>query len=225
VCAESCPDSSTSTVVCQPTEVDYCSNYTPYDTYEILNYCIPSASALANESYTANGNEFTTSNYYLSMYESRWVFVICIFIALALALVYIKFMDWCAVPVAWGTIVVIEIALCVSGYFSYAYAQNLIAEDGSRNSFTAGALCTASACWIAAGLFYIVMFCNFKSLKISIAIIETAADFFADTKRIVIVPLGYFSLWVLVFVFWIWGLTGVCSITTDGNFYDINAQF
>lgn len=57
------------------------------------------------------------------------------------------------------------------------------------------------------------MFCNIKSLKISIAIIETAADFFADTKRIIIVPLGYFSLWVLIFIFWLWGITGVSSIT------------
>lgn len=188
-----------------------------------MNYCIPSASALANLSYTSDGDDFTTSNYYLSMYESRWVFVICIFIALILSLVYIKFMDWCAVPVAWGTIICIEIALCVSGYFSYAYAQNLItADDGNRSSFTAGALCTASACWIAAGLFYIVMFCNFKSLKISVAIIETAADFFADTKRIIMVPFGYFSLWVLIFVFWLWGLSGVSSI---GTFGDINAQF
>jgi len=74
-------------------------------------------------------------------------------------------------------------------------------------------MCIASVCWIAAGLFYLVMFCNWKSLKISIAIIETAADFFADTKRIVILPLGYFALWVCVFIFWLWGLTGVCSIS------------
>lgn len=75
------------------------------------------------------------------------------------------------------------------------------------------ALFIASVCWICAGLFYLVMFCNFKTLKISIAIIETAADFFADTKRVVLIPLGYFAVWVGLFIFWLWGLTGVCSIT------------
>jgi len=58
-----------------------------------------------------------------------------------------------------------------------------------------------------------MMICNFKSLKISIAIIETAADFFADTKRIAIMPFIYFTIWVCIFIFWLWGLTGVCSIT------------
>ncbi len=60
------------------------------------------------------------------------------------------------------------------------------------------------------------MFCNFKSLRVSIAIIETAADFFSDTKRIVLVPLVYFSVWVGLFIFWLWGLCGVLSISPDG---------
>jgi len=57
------------------------------------------------------------------------------------------------------------------------------------------------------------MFCNWRSLRISIAIIETAADFFSDTKRIVLMPLLYFTVWVLIFVFWLWGVSGVASIT------------
>lgn len=135
---------------------------------------------------------------------------------MALALFYIKFMDWCAVPVAWATIVLIEIAFIVSGYMSYDYAQSAInANGGNRDSTSAGALGVASVCWIMAALFYLIMFCNWKSLKISIAIIETAADFFADTKRIIFMPLMYFALWVCTFIFWLWGLTGVLSITDD----------
>ena len=57
------------------------------------------------------------------------------------------------------------------------------------------------------------MCCNFKSLKVSIAIIETAADFFSDTKRIALVPLLYFVIWCGIFVFWLWGLAGVASIS------------
>lgn len=189
-------------------------NYT-YDTIEALNYCIPAPSALAAVAYVNNGG-YSTSNYYISMYEARWAIFTCIWIALVLSLIYIKLMDWFAVPVAWITIVVIEIAFITSGYFSYDYAQKQLTLTGERGGSVAVGLAMASLFWILAGLFYLVMFCNFKSLKISIAIIETAADFFADTKRVVIVPLGYFSLWVLIFIFWIWGLTGVCSISTSG---------
>lgn len=58
-----------------------------------------------------------------------------------------------------------------------------------------------------------VLACNFKALRISIAIIETAADFFADTKRIALVPAFYFVVWCGLFVFWLWGLSGVASIS------------
>jgi hypothetical protein len=56
------------------------------------------------------------------MYESRWVVLTCIGISLVVALIYIKMMDWFAVPLAWITIVVIEVALGLIGYYSYAYA-------------------------------------------------------------------------------------------------------
>ena len=59
------------------------------------------------------------------------------------------------------------------------------------------------------------MFCNFKSLRISIAIIETAADWFSDTKRIIFVPMIYFVFWIGVFILWLYGLCGVLSITDD----------
>jgi hypothetical protein len=86
-------------------------------------------------------------------------------------------------------------------------------HGGDKTSQSTGLLWTASICWIAAGLYYLVMFCNFKSLRVSIAIIETAADFFSDTKRIALVPCIYFCVWVGVSIFWLWGLVGVASIS------------
>jgi hypothetical protein len=74
----------------------------------------------------------------------------------------------------------------------------------------------AAICWIFAGLFYLLIACNWKSLRISIAVVETAAEYFSDTKRIVIIPFIYFSVWVGVFIFWIWGLAGVASISPTG---------
>jgi len=56
------------------------------------------------------------------MYESRWVITTCIFMSFVIALIYVKLMDWFAVPVAYFTIVVIEVGLCLMGYYSYEYA-------------------------------------------------------------------------------------------------------
>lgn len=218
-CASSCPG-QTGDEVCyaevDATQVCTTSAADTYETTEILNYCIPSASALAAQSVNSSNDDFTTDNFFMAMYESRWAIFTCIWIALVLALIYIKLMDWCAKPIAWVTIFVIEAALITMGYFSYDYAQSVItANNNERNSTSAGALGMASVLWILAGLFGLMMICNWKSLRISIAIIDTAADFFADTKRIVFMPLLYFSVWVCIFIFWLWGLTGVASITED----------
>lgn len=211
-CAKSCPSSSDTPVDCYPNDACPSTNYIPYDTTEILNYCVPTAGSLAVV-YSGNDN-FATGNFYVSMYESRWVIFTCIWIALAISLIYIKLMDWFAVPLAYVTIVVIEIALCLMGYYSYDYAHRLMDNNGGEStSSSTGLIWTAALLWITAGLYYLIMFCNFKSLRISIAIIETAADWFADTKRIIFVPLIYFSLWICVFVFWLWGFCGVLAIT------------
>lgn len=58
--------------------------------------------------------------------------------------------------------------------------------------------------------------CCFKQLRISIAVIETAADWFADTKRILFVPIGYFFLGICVFAAWCTALVMVGSITETG---------
>lgn len=56
--------------------------------------------------------------------------------------------------------------------------------------------------FIAAALYCLAIACCFKSLKVAIAVIETAADFFADTKRVIFVPVTFFVVGVLTFIAW-----------------------
>ena len=42
--------------------------------------------------------------------------------------------------------------------------------------------------------------------------IETAADFFADTKRIIFVPVLYFFIGISIFVMWIAAMICVASV-------------
>jgi len=53
--------------------------------------------------------------------------------------------------------------------------------------------------------------CNFRSLQISLAVIETAADYFAQTKRILIMPVIFFFMAVIWFALWVGGFMTVCS--------------
>ena len=63
-------------------------------------------------------------------------------------------------------------------------------------------------------LFLLMIICNWKALKVSIAIIETAADYFADTKRILFVPVFWFIMAIVVFLVWLVGIVCVHSIGT-----------
>lgn len=51
----------------------------------------------------------------MSVYDSRWVVLISVFIALILALGYIKFMDWCAYWLCWICIILSELSLVLLG--------------------------------------------------------------------------------------------------------------
>jgi len=53
------------------------------------------------------------------MFEARWAIISCILIALLVSLFYLKLMDWFAVYIAWITIIVVQIALVVLGFFCY----------------------------------------------------------------------------------------------------------
>jgi len=70
--------------------------------------------------------------------------------------------------------------------------------------------------WIAAALFYCYLCCNCKSLRVSIAIIKTASDWIADTKRLFFMPLIFFVIAIFVFAVWLVGMACVASMS-DGD--------
>ena len=82
----------------------------------------------------------------------------------------------------------------------------------SNDKYTKYLLWATIASWVLALGWYIFIACNFRSLKVSIAIIETAADWFADTKRIILVPMAFFGLGIVMLVAWIVSLAGVSSL-------------
>ena len=66
--------------------------------------------------------------------------------------------------------------------------------------------------YIAAGFYLLTICCSFNSLRVAIAVIETAADYFADTKRIILVPLLYFFIGIVFFAAWIAGMLCASSV-------------
>ena len=146
--------------------------------------------------------------------EAKWVILLSCLIALICTLVYIKFMDWCAFWLAWISIFLVLGAFIGAGIGVMEYRNNEIEKNASYADTSEATWLnfTVWMCFITAGIYMLVMICYFQSLRVAIAVIETAADFFADTKRIIFVPLLYFLVAIVVFCMWVAGMICVASI-------------
>lgn len=66
-----------------------------------------------------------------------------------------------------------------------------------------GVLTLAFACCVV---------CGFRSLKLAIDVIDASADFLAETKRIIFVPVVYFVLILISISVWTGGFVSVYSL-------------
>jgi len=85
-------------------------------------------------------------------------------------------------------------------------------------------LLIGGAILIVMGLITLCMlWCNRTSLETAIAIIDASADFFIDTKRLILVSIMYFFISMIFFIFWLGALACVVSLSefvkpeTDGD--------
>ena len=149
----------------------------------------------------------------MDLYTARWVFLSAFGIAFVVVFAYIWLMDKCAYWLAWVSVGLIQASLIAGGFIAWGARREYLTDDDSSNDDYATYLWwTAIGSWVAAGIWYIVMACHFQSLRVSIAVIETAADWFADTKRIMAVPFFYFLLGIAVLGVWIACMISVWSI-------------
>ena len=147
------------------------------------------------------------------LYDARNVIIGSFGIALVIVFLYIFMMDKCAYYLAWISVALIQISLVLGGFGAWS-ARNHLLNDGNddTNDYATYLFWVAIASWLLAVVWYIFLACNFQALRVSIAIIETAADWFADTKRIMIVPFFYFVVGALIFSGWVGCMVCVSSI-------------
>ena len=127
------------------------------------------------------------------------------FTALVLSILYIYFLSIFAEYVAWGLIFMVQaglIALSIGSFYYYTQVN----ENGKSGA--------AIAVGIISGIFAIVfcllIYCGWSQLKLSIEIVNCSADFLANTKRLLGVPVAYYSILFLFFLFWV-----ACMISVE----------
>jgi hypothetical protein len=74
------------------------------------------------------------------------------------------------------------------------------------------ALTGAIAFAILSCCFLTCVICGFRSLKLAIDVIDASADFLAETKRIILVPVFYFFVTIIIFMSWVFAYLNVASM-------------
>lgn len=124
------------------------------------------------------------------------------------SLVYIKMMDYAAHICAWISVVLVQASFIGLGLAGYLHRQTYIDTVGNSSDDTYAIWLNVFTwtMWVLAGLYYCCVACSFRSLNIAVGVLEAAADFVADTFRIIFVPIIFFFIGIAVFTIWISGI-------------------
>ena len=162
---------------------------------------------------TAKFSESESGKKLLDIYDARWVIAGGLALSVVLTFFYIKCMDWCAYWLAWFSVLLLGSFFIGAGVLAFVTRKaNMEDNDDTNDEYNNHLWWGAVISWVIALLYVMMVICFWKSLVVSIAILETAADFFADTKRIVLVPVVFFILQLLVVGVWIGAILCVNSI-------------
>lgn len=179
-----------------------------------MNYCLPDSDATHQyfESQEDSVGLINAGGYYLAVYESANVIYGSVLVAVVISISYLWFMHKCADTLSYVTIATVGVSLFVIGYVFYDKSSQLeVMEPGSSTAdhYLWGGI----GMWVLGAVYSLVICCNWTELKQAVAVINVAADFVYDTKRIVLIPIAYFVLWCFVMVIWFFGFIGVASIS------------
>lgn len=176
-----CPEEKGETVDCVTTkETSKCSTNS-YPTFRFLRVCLPDYKKLDDslkDKYTAIYDKFVGNSIgpYISDIGDTWYIILgSVFLCVLISLLYIAAMKVMARVLAWISIVLILIGLVGMGAFFW-YLDGKVSEDNPAESHDYY-IFAALGCWLVGFLYMIAIFFLWRSLSISIAIIECASDF------------------------------------------------
>jgi len=140
--------------------------------------------------------------------------------------VFIYLMSAFAEPIAWICIVLAQVGFVCGAVFGWMFrAEEKVRSDANWSAWTEeerkSSQNTQNLMLLVSIVFAVVslafmccVVCGFRSLKLAIDVIDAAADFLAETKRIIIVPVLYFLLIIIAIGIWFGGFVGVYSVGT-----------
>lgn len=128
------------------------------------------------------------------------------FLSAGLAFIFGFFLMWvmqyCVKLLIWVQIILIQVMLILAGGFFFKKADDLKKLDPQSSSHTTF-LVLSIALFIFAALYFMLVCCIFKKIRLCAEILEQSADFLTDVPRITLVPILTFFITVCFFAFWV----------------------
>jgi hypothetical protein len=186
------------------------------NTKSTMHYCLPNFDDLDYENQVKWYGMLAElmSNPAISWIQDLYLSSRAIYISMAMAFVYctlyLYLMSAFAEPIAWFIVIAVQVGLFALSFLAGGAA--LVANDqGDKDRFIV-MLAVSIISGILAILFLVGLCFGFNSLKTAIDVIDASADFLADTKRIILVPVGYFFLTMIVVGLWLGATLSVFSM-------------
>ena len=129
--------------------------------------------------------------------------------SLVLSVLYIYLMSYFAEYLAWGLIFLVQVGLFVIAAAGFIYYTQ--AGEKKENKGTA-ALITGILFLLLAIIFAIAVYCGWKQLTLAVEVINCSADFLTETKKLIGVPILYYVMLFVFFLFWVGSMISVESM-------------
>jgi hypothetical protein len=185
-----------------------------------MHYCVPNQATLPPE---VINNWSQISHTLLAgsagspiedMYKARKAIFGSIGVAILFTFVFMIFMDYCAATCSWLALLFVQVGLAGAGVLCWFarndYIQTAALDPTDKTSkWLLGA---AIVFELLAVVYFFVLTCHCRSLQVSIRIIETAADFFADTKRVAFVPIFFIIISIATFCGFVYAYICISSV-------------
>jgi len=133
---------------------------------------------------------------------------------MGIGLIYMVLMKYCSGYLIWGAIILYFILLDVLGYVCYVEYKNtdsseVLSEGGKdfgnkKQAMLAGAI----FCWSISALTLLLVWCNFKRIKLAVSIIKVTADFIEHEYFLYFIPpvlivitAGFYAFWIYAVIY------------------------
>ena len=218
VCVKQCPSSELFALDCMPTEkVKQCNSddvvKNMYDTIKMVSFCIPkdadSLPGKSKEAWNKIMDHIMNSSGGRALQDIQ-ITAPAIFIVLVLGVLmsikYIYALSRFSRCMAIFSLLMIFVLLAGACAFNLIMAASKGGKD--KNTY----LIVGCVLGICALIYVLVMWCYWKNVETAIAIIDATADFYAATKRIVLVSMFYFFVTAVIMLLWAVAIGGIISL-------------